>query len=167
MCHQINSERKEGKLVGLCAYSRENVFTVCMVDVCYQCETTIQQEWDGWKKKQLSCRAQTLMKLIYYLPVQLPCTIQGAWQFPVPLQLRDICPFSKLADTNRIWPCRQIKATSGEMRAVASARKSQRGGIDYPLCLKTWPKHLAQGLFISWSWKTPSGGIRRYNHSQL
>ncbi len=151
----------------VCVYLRENVFTVCTVNVCISVKRKSDENGMGERKAILSCRAQTVMKLIYYLPVQLPCTIQGAWQFPVPLWLRDICPFTELADTNRIWPCRQIKAMSGEMRAVASARKSPRGRIDFPLCLKTWPKHLAQGLFISWSWKTPSGGRRRYSHSRL
>lgn len=65
------------------------------------------------------------MKLIYYLPVQLPCTVQGAWQFPAPLQLHDICPFTKLVETNRTWPCCQIQAMSGEMRVMELANEAE------------------------------------------
>lgn len=80
------------------------------------------------KKKQknncLSLRPRIFLKLFYYLPLQLPCMVQGAWQFSALLQLHGICPFSKLTDTSRIWPCCQIKATSWEMRVAESAREA-------------------------------------------
>lgn len=57
---------------------------------------------------------------------------------PARCGLRDIWPFTEPADTNRIWCGRQMKATSGEMRAAPPAGESLTGGgMDFPLCLKT------------------------------
>lgn len=148
----------------VCVVLREMCFANYTLTVC-DCEMTIRQEPDGGKKKQYCPVGLTLSwnKSIISL-----CSCHARYKVldnaAVPLRLRDICPFTKLADTDMIRPCCQIKVTNGEMTRWHWLGRAREDRIDFPLCLKIWPMHLACGgggfflFFIGWCWKTSSGG---------
>lgn len=161
MCLWINLFESERIHIYFTVYLGVNVLTVRAINVRISLRRQSYKNGMGERSSNCPPGPQTVMKLIYYLPVQLPCTIQGAWQFP-PCHCNSMTfahSLSSLTPTGSSISAK-LRQRGGKWEWRHRQGKSRRGGMDYPLCLKAWPKHLAQGLFISWSWKTPSGARR-------
>lgn len=120
-------------------YLPENIVTVCTANVCISVRQTSRKNCISEGKSNIVLQGSDSHK-INLLSCGAAATddTRGSTIPSAHCGLRDIWPFTELADTNRIRPGRQMKATSGEMRAVPPARESLAGGgMDFLLCLKT------------------------------